>query len=164
MAHEWDIKSRGDRCSVTGREFADGEFFYTALYRDKHGFRREDLSEEAWNQRNDNIQPFSFWRSKFEPPAPPPPEALGKETAEDLLRRYMEDDDPNHTSARYLLAVMLERKRILKQTAQTDSEDGGRSLIYEHAKTGEVFVVPDPELQLEQLASVQQQLADLLRA
>ena len=25
--------------------------------------RREDLSEEAWTSRNDNIQPFSFWRT-----------------------------------------------------------------------------------------------------
>jgi hypothetical protein len=34
--------------------------------------------------------------------------------------------------------------------------------IYEHVKTGEVFVIPDPQLRLEQIADVQQQIAGLL--
>lgn len=162
MASEWEIKSRAEKCSVTNREFLDGEFFYTLLFHDRDGFRREDLSEEAWRDRNDNIQPFSFWRSKFEPPPPPAPETLAKEGAEDLLRRYMQEPDSQHASARFLLAVMLERKRLLKQVdAQKSAE--GRTLIYEHTKTGEVFVIPDPELRLEQLAAVQAELAALLK-
>ena len=34
--------------------------------------------------------------------------------------------------------------------------------IYEHAKTGEVFVIPDPELKLAQVEEVQMQVAGLL--
>ena len=79
MANDWEIKSRAEKCAVTERPFQDGEYFYTLLFHDKDGFRREDLSEEAWQQRNDNIQPFSFWRAKFEPPPPQAPEALRKE-------------------------------------------------------------------------------------
>lgn len=163
MTQDWEIKSRAEKCSLTGREFQDGEFFYTLLFHEKDGFRREDLSEEAWRERNDNIQPFSFWRSKFEPPPPPAPEALKKETAEDLLRGYMQEPDAQHASARFLLAVMLERKRLLKQV-DAQKTDHGRTLIYEHTKTGEVFVIPDPELRLEQLAAVQTELAALLKA
>jgi hypothetical protein len=76
MQADWEIKSRAHQCGRTGREFAEGEFFYTILVREGEGFRREDMCEEAWNERNDNIQPFSFWRSKYEPPTPPPPEPL----------------------------------------------------------------------------------------
>jgi hypothetical protein len=39
--------------------------FHTLLFRDGEGFRREDISEEAWANRNENIEPFSFWRSKW---------------------------------------------------------------------------------------------------
>jgi hypothetical protein len=162
MANEWEIKSRAEKCTVTDREFQDGEFFYTLLFHKKDGFRREDLCEKAWRERNDNIQPFSFWRSKFEPPLPPEPEPLEKQTAEDLLRRYMQEPDAQHASARFLLAVMLERKRLLKQV-DAQKTDAGRTLIYEHTKTGEVFVIPDPELRLEQLAAVQSELAALLK-
>lgn len=162
MANEWEIKGRAEKCAVTERAFEDGEFFYTLLFHDKEGFRRMDLCEEAWQQRNDNIQPFSFWRSKFEPPLPPAPEPLEKETAEDLLRRFMQENDSQHANARYILGLMLERKRILKQTDVREDENG-RILIYEHGKTGEVFVIPDPQLKLDQLAAVQNEVAALLK-
>lgn len=161
MAQDWEIKRRADTCTRTGRVFADGEVFYTLLFLEKYGFRREDLSEEAWTERNDNIQPFSFWRSTFELPPPPAPETLEKATAEDLLRHYMEVNDPAHENARYILALMLERKRLLKQVER--KEVRGRSLlVYEHVKTGEVFLVPDPDLRLDQLAEVQTQVAEML--
>ncbi|MGB8355367.1 MAG: hypothetical protein WCD79_15830 [Chthoniobacteraceae bacterium] len=162
MANEWEIKGRAEKCAVTEHLFQDGEYFYTLLFHDKAGFRRMDLSEEAWQQRNDNMQPFSFWRSKFEPPPPAAPEALEKETAEDLLRRYMEDGHAQHANARYILSLMLERKRILKQIEAKDDGDG-RILIYEHVKTGEVFVIPEPQLKLDELAAVQNEVAGLLK-
>lgn len=161
MANDWQIRGRSEACSVTGRPFAEGEFFYTLLVREKDGFSRQDLSEEAWGERNENIQPFSFWKARFEPPPPPEAEPLEKATAEDLLRRYMEESDNRHRNARYILALMLERKRLLKQI-EAREEAGARTLIYEHVKTGEVFVIPDPGLQLDQLADVQTEVAALL--
>jgi len=162
MANEWEIKGRAEKCAITEHLFQDGEYFYTLLFHDKEGFRRMDLSEEAWQQRNDNMKPFSFWRSKFEPPPPAVPEALEKGTAEDLLRHYMQDEQPQHANARYILSLMLERKRILKQIESKDDGDG-RVLIYEHVKTGEVFVIPDPDLRLDQLETVQNEVAGLLK-
>ena len=162
MAAEWEIKGRAEVCAATGKPFEEGEYFYTLLLRDQDGFRREDLSEEAWRARNENIQPFSFWRSKFEPPPPPEPEALPRETAEDLLRRYMEENTPEHANARYILGLMLERKRQLKQIEARETAEG-RTLIYEHVKTGEVFVIPDPQLRLDQIEQVQNEVAALLR-
>ncbi len=89
----------------SGKAFTEGEFFYTLLFRDEAGFHREDLSEEAWQSRNDNIQPFSFWRTKYEPPAPPPPEPLKKNDAESLLRALIESNDTRYRNAIYILAL-----------------------------------------------------------
>ncbi|MGC3992457.1 MAG: LptF/LptG family permease [Chthoniobacteraceae bacterium] len=161
MAQEWQITSRSHTCSITGKEFQDGEYFYTLLIRNKEGFDRQDLSEEAWKDRNENIQPYSFWRTKYETPPPPAPEALSKGSAEDLLRRYMAEEGAQHTNARYILALMLERKRLLKQV-ETRQEGDSRTLIYEHVRTGEVFVIPDPDLRLDQLAEVQMEVASQL--
>jgi hypothetical protein len=162
MQQDWTIQSRADKCAVTGAPFADGEYFYTLLFDDPAGLRREDMSEAAWKERNDNRQPFSFWRSKFEAPPPAAPEPIGKQTAEDLLRQYMEQDSAQHAAARYLLAVMLERKRLLKEVETKRTADGKLTRIYEHTKTGEVFVVPDPQLRLDQIEQVQQEVSSLL--
>ena len=164
MQTDWTIQSRSGRCAVTGRDFTEGEFFYTLLFRERDGFRREDLSEEAWKERQADSAakpPYSFWRAKFEPSAPGAPEALAKETAEDLLRSYMSEQDEGHANARYILALMLERKRLLKQI-EVKEDIHGRTLVYEHVKTGEVFIVPDPGLRLDQIEAVQTEVAALL--
>src|SRR5437588_4806958 len=89
LLNEWAIKHRSDACTATQRPFTAGEYFYTLLFREGDGFRREDLSEEAWSARNENIQPFSFWKSRYEPVPPGPPEPLAKENAEELFRRLI---------------------------------------------------------------------------
>jgi hypothetical protein len=162
--NEWTIQTRSGRCAATGRDFAEGEIFHTLLFRERAGFRREDLSEEAWKERQADpaaARPYSFWRARFEPP-PSVPETLAKETAEDLLRRYMTEHDEGHANARYILALMLERKRLLKQI-EAKEDVHGRTLVYEHVKTGEVFIVPDPGLRLDQIEAVQTEVAALLR-
>jgi hypothetical protein len=163
LANEWPIKHRADACARTQRPFQPGEQFYTLLFREGEGFRREDLSEEAWAQRNENIRPFSFWKSKYEPPPAGPTEALGKESAEELLRRLLGENDPAHANACYVLAVMLERKRVLKPV-KTEQSDGQPVLIYEQAKTGDVFIVPDVRLRLDELEQVQTDVAELLKS
>ncbi len=162
MIHnEWEIKSRSHACTVTGRNFSAGEAFYTLLFREKDGWRREDLCIEAWNQRNDNIQPFSFWKTTYEPPPPPEPEALPRENAEGMLRRFIEEDNPAHARALYILALMLERKKTLRHVETQDAESGP-IMIYEHSKTGEIFLIPDPQLRLDQIEEVQLEVSALL--
>ena len=164
MQQEWSIQSRGDRCSATGEPFLDGQSFYTLLYREDAGFRREDLSESAYGARDaSGPKPFSLWRSKFEKPAEKPPEAIERASAEEMLRWYMEQDGQGFANVRYILAVMLERKRQLKEV-ETRRTESGLVRVYTHGKTGEIFVIPDPELRLEQLAEVQMEVMDLLTA
>jgi hypothetical protein len=59
---------------------------------------------------------------------------------------------------------MLERKRVLKQIKAESRNDGRRVSIYEQPATGDVFVVPDPQLRLDELEIVQGEVAQLLRA
>ncbi len=56
---------------------------------------------------------------------------------------------------------MLERKRVLKQM-KTDYNANGRVLIYQHGATGDVFIVSDPQLRLDELENVQNEVAQLL--
>lgn len=162
LSNDWPIKHRADACARTQRPFEPGERFYTLLFREGDGFRREDLSEEAWAQRNENIQPFSFWKSRYEPPPPAAPEPLAKESAEELLRRLLAENKPANANACYVLAVMLERKRILKQVKTEPTEDR-LVLIYEHAKSGDVFIVPDARLRLDEIEHVQQEVSQFLK-
>lgn len=161
MAQEWEIKARGHVCAATGAAFTDGQPLVSTLVRSAEGYERRDYSETGWAQ----TQPgdvVSTWKTVYRAPPPPAPEAVKKETAEALLRQYMAKDDFSRINAIYILAVMLERKRILVEKDVQTREDGTKLRIYEHRKTGEVFAIPDPQLKLTELEGVQQEVQDLL--
>jgi hypothetical protein len=79
-----------------------------------------------------------------------------------LLRQFMAKDDYSKLNIVYILAVMLERKRILAEKDVQKRDDGSRIRIYEHKKTGEIFTIPDPDLKLDELEAVQSEVASLL--
>jgi hypothetical protein len=161
MLPEWEIKARAHQCAKSEKPFTDGAIIYTLLYRERNGFRREDVLEHAWLEMKDRVKPFSFWKSRYEAPLSPAPEPLPKESGEALLRKLLHEDRLEHRNARYVLSIMLERKKTLRQVDVRESEEE-KLLIYEHAKTGEVFIIEDPRLKLDQLDSVQKEVYALL--
>lgn len=163
---EWNIQPRAHACQHCGHAFQKGEPLHTLLFDERQGYQRLDVCDTCWQtqhaQGSNHRRGFiSHWVSRYEPPPPAPPEPIQKETAESLLRKLLARHAPEHAGSVFILAVMLERKRVLKVKAQP-REDGRRMLIYEHARTGEVFAVADPELRLDQLDAVQREVARLL--
>ena len=163
MAQEWDIKARNEFCQECKTPFQDKQECFSALVFGPEGYVREDYCGRCWmGGKKDVTAPYSQWQGIFHPPPPPPEEALKKETAETLLRRLIQDEDPSKKNVMYILAVMLERKRIFVERDVQRHEDGGTVIIYEHKKTGETFVIPDPGLQLDQLEHVQIEVIEML--
>jgi hypothetical protein len=163
--NEWNIQSRGHACEACGKAFADKELYHTLLIDECQAFRRSDLCGACWqSQFNEGVRErkgfVSCWQGVYEAP-PVVTEPIQKDTAESLLRKLIELNDPKYVPAGYILAVMLERKRLLKVKEQL-SRDGHRVFVYEHAKTGDVFTIVDPGLQLNQLDQVQRDVAELL--
>ncbi len=158
---EWDVRSSARECETCRRAFADGETVVSRLCHDESaGYRRCDTCAAC--EAPPLAGAVSVWRTVFHPPAPPPEEPVRKETAESLLRKYMETSEAAHAPVIFVLAVMLERKRLLIERDVQLMEDGSRRRIYEHRATGETFVVPDPGLRLDRLEQVQQEVVVLL--
>jgi hypothetical protein len=161
LTQEWNIQSRSLQCGATGRPFEKGERIYSALYWRDGQYQRTDLCEEAWKARNENIAPLSAWQTEFVPPPPPEPEPLKKDDAESLLRRLMGENAPGTRNARYILALMLERKKVLRQI-ERQKQDGINVLVYEHVPSSDVWLIEDPGLKLSELTAVQDEVAHLL--
>jgi hypothetical protein len=163
----WNIRSRAHACFHTAQHFTDGESFMTVLLEDpKTGdLMRRDYSLASWAEVEPTLgSSFSFWRSEYEAvKSEARPEIAEKESAETLLRRLCEEDSITTENTRYILAVMLERKKQLKQTGTRETEDA-TFLVYEHSKSGEVYIIRDPELKLAQIEEVQKEVSRLLAA
>ncbi len=162
---EWKIQSRAHACAACGKSFADHEAYHTLLFDEKAEFRRSDICQNCWQtQYSDGVRDrkgfVSHWQGTYEAP-PAKPDAIQRETAESLLRKLVEQNDPRFMAAGYILAVMLERKRVLKVKEQL-MRQGQRVFLYEQPATGDLFTIIDPNLQLNQLEQVQHDVAALL--
>ena len=162
---EWNIQSRAHACAACGKPFADQEAYHTLLFDEKADFRRSDICQACWQKQysegaRDRKGFISYWHGVYTAP-PAPVDAIQRENAESLLRKLIELNDPRYIPAGYILAVMLERKRLLKVKEQI-VRDGHRVFIYEQAGTGDVFTIIDPALQLNQLEQVQRDVGALL--
>ncbi len=123
---------------------------------------RRDIALESWTQELSERQPIAYWKNIYTPQvSEEKPEVASKENAMALLQRFIEEDEARTENARYILALMLERKRILTPTASKETETG-KMLFYENKKSGEVFIVRDPDLRLDELVQVQDEVAMLL--
>ncbi len=163
MAQEWNIKSRGHVCTICGKPLADKAPVVSALKETPEGYDRFDCHPECWSAEPRDWTAFSQWEGVYA--APPPAdkkEPLKKETADELLRNLIALEDPAMKNVVYVLAVMLERSKILVERDAKEQEDHTIIRVYEHRKTGESFVVLDPRIRLENLAEVQGQVVALL--
>lgn len=189
LNQEWEIKPRAAVCGQCQQPFVNDQTYISSLSFNGRNYERADCCEGCWNKGNAATGSFSIWRGTFRA-APLPPEVLKKETAESLLRKLIEKNDPQYRNSIFILAVMLERRRILAEKPacppasavpkalrtgnathspprRTGGEvqqknDGAMIRVYEHRRTGETFIVGDPMLSLDRLGAVQEEVSALL--
>ncbi len=166
MITEWNIQSRSHACQACHAGFEDKQPYHTLLFDERSGFSRIDVCPECWGGQYshggaDKRGFISQWQGVYHAPPPPDADPIQKENAETLLRKLLEAKDAKYASACYILAAMLERKRLLKVQSQF-KENGRRVFVYEHARSGDVFTIADPDLQLDQLEAVQHEVSILM--
>jgi hypothetical protein len=164
--NEWNLQSRAHACQACHKPFVDKEHYHTLLLEEKGEYLRQDICHACWDAQyregaSDRKGFISQWQGLYQVPPAAPPDAIQKESAESLLRKLIETNDAKHGPVCYILAVMLERKRLLKIKEQIQ-RDGRRIFIYEQPRTGDIFTITDPNLQLNQLEEVQRATAELL--
>jgi len=160
----WHLRSRARECAATETPFTNGQQIITAIFPDPEssGYLRKDFSLDGWSGRADDAQkPFSFWKTTFTSTAGAEKPAEEKLSAEEILRRLIEEDEDHTENTRYILAVMLERQKLLRET-DSQRTSNGIIRVYEHKKTGEVMIVRDPDIPLSEIAKVQDEVVILL--
>lgn len=162
LNQDWDIKPRGLACAQCQGAFVDQQPYVSQLTFGAEGYQRRDYCAVCWGKGDAAVNNVSVWKSVFHPPPPPPEEPLKKETAESLLRGLIEKNEPEKKNVIFILAVMLERRRLLVERDAQARDDGSTLRVYEHRHTGDTFLITDPNLDLNQLSHVQEEVMAML--
>ena len=119
----WKFARRAGACAACGSSLPAGTEAVSAIYSGDEGFARRDFCGACFQDAAKRGSPFSWWSAVV--PEPEKKKAvfdLG--VAKEFFQRLLRDDDPSRASLRYLLALMLMRKRVVVLVGQERSERG----------------------------------------
>ncbi len=159
MAREYDIAGASGLCRGCGRELAAGEEFVAVLLDGGQEFRREDFCAACWQSRPDErAEVFSIWRSRVPPPAEPKKKVVDAELLVEFFNKLEGHEEPLKVNSRFVLALMLMRKKLLAYEGSSTDEAGREvwTMRFKHDHT-QVEVLR-PRLSEEEVAAVSSQL------
>jgi hypothetical protein len=149
---------------VSSRPFADGDRVVSYLLR---AVTNEIERHDVLAEEDGNFRPAGFvlcrWVHVFKPKkAGENPDRLLKLTAENLFLTLADpanEPNPANTPLLQFLALLLERKRLLRPRGRT--ADGERNL-YEHLRSHQMYEIPAGDLSPEFFVKIREQLGVLV--
>ena len=147
-------------CAGSGRRLAEGEAYYTALFERDDELARADYSVEAWSGPPEGC--FCYWKSRV-PIREKKPATMVVDTAVlvNLFGRLEESDRPASQQFRFVLALLLMRKRLLKlETTRQEGETEHWQMRL--LADGSIHQVVNPRLTPEVVDQLNDRLSALL--
>ena len=156
----YDVARPLGKCAVTGETIAPGDKFMAALRETPLGFERVDVSMPAWPQfeRSDVV---AFWQATMPAQEQKKKLFVDDEVLCDLFERLKDAAEPAKLNFRFVLGLILMRKKLLLYEASRSDE--GQD-IWEMRFKGreERLDLLNPKLDESQMAEVSQQLGQIL--
>ena len=155
---DYQIQANTRRCAATGRELRPGDRFFSVLLDHDGKLERRDFSAEAWSGPPTGT--FSFWSGKIsaDDHRRPP---IDDEMLVECFQRLEGDPDPGRVSFRYVVALLLMRRRRFR-VEEAREENGQEILSLRCSRTRELYEVVNPRLAEAELAAVQEEVFKVL--
>jgi hypothetical protein len=159
-------------CAATGGAITPGRPYIAVLLEreGEEGLQRLDYSAEAWEsgaRPEPPLRVFGHWRAVMQEPDASKRPLIDEEAMADLLEQLEGADEPSRQSFRYVLALMLIRKRTFKfEGSQRD--DAGRQVMKLRRATpagsppADMITVVDPGMDEAAIAGAIEQLGAVM--
>ena len=156
MTTDFDIAGHARVCAATGRELKPGERVYGVLTESAGRFARADYAADAW--AGPPADAIAHWSGRIPSSSRPAKPTFNDALLLDCFDHLAGAVEPNRVSFRYVVALLLMRRKKLKFEDAKRTADGTELLILRDARTGRRHEVPDPKLPDDQIEAVQQQV------
>lgn len=155
---DYEIARAARQCASTGREFAEGEEFYSVVESIGGELRRRDLSLAAWD--GPPAAALAWWKSRV----PKREENKNRPAPSELLLELFHQlgSRPEQAELRYVLTLLMIRRRILRlEDSAHDAHDIETLTVYcpRDEASYQVAVV---DVTAEQVEKIQDDLSRLL--
>jgi len=159
MRSDWEVQRPSEACSVCGREFEVNEQYYSALFDRGHQFERLDFCPNCWETKKPET--FSHWQTRRPEPDEERKLLVDDDLILDFFRRLEGETEPLKVSFRYIVALILMRKRILKFET-TEREDDTEHWVLRLVRDKTHHRVINPRLSDEEVERLSEEIGQLL--
>ncbi|MFQ3591626.1 MAG: hypothetical protein SNJ82_00335 [Gemmataceae bacterium] len=159
MITDYQIQAATPRCARSGRELRPGERIHSVLRIEGGAFLREDIAPEHWHGPPAGV--FAHWVGRVPSGSKPRKMLIDDEVLVECLARLQNDPDPTKQRFRYVLALLLIRRKRMR-LLETTQEAGVEILHLGDPKTAATYTVPDPQLADDELEAVQDEVFRVL--
>ncbi len=158
---DWEINKPLGQCSGSGRKIEPGEEYYGALVEVEQGLQRRDFCVEFWEREKPLV--YCFWKTKLAPPNEKKELFISDDMLVAFFERLANETEPEKVSFRFVLALVLMRKRRLKYDS-TKMEDGREIWRLRMAGDKDLVEVVNPHLDEDQIEQLTSQIGQILQA
>ena len=156
----WEISKVGPHCAACGRGFAEEEDLFSGLYDEQTAFVRRDYCAACWAEaERDKV--FSHWRTRVPKKDEPPKRLVDDDVLRNFFHRLEGESEPLKVNFRYVLALLLIRKKLLKFTAIRRDGDQEWLVLHDRAEDRDHEVL-NPELSEDEVAAVTEECGKVL--
>jgi hypothetical protein len=157
---DYEIQRCTRSCAVTGKELAPGEEFYSALVAEGAELNRYDYCVDAWQGPPEKA--VGWWKSQM-----PDPAAKRLHWApNDVMLHFFEqlDSQPEKQDMRYVLALLLVRRRVMRLEEEEHDDEGREVLVLYCPRREATYRIPAVVPDQARIDEIQEELAKLLFA
>lgn len=159
MATDWQMPRRSDSCSGCQVVFEPGAGFTAYLYDSPAGFERRDFCNDC--RPPAEPPPLGNWRTRRPASTARKTAAFDRDAVLGFFNRLDKADTPEQLRFRFVLALLLWRKKALKFETSETREDG-EYWRFSAVSTRQRCDVFRPELDEEEIDRLSAQLEALL--
>ena len=156
----YDVAPSQGKCFISGRVIEPDEKFITALRETADGFERVDVTVEHWNEF-DRDGVLAFWQTVMRRPEQKKKQFVDDQVLCELFDRLGSATEANKISFRFVLGLILMRKRLLiYESTRRESDHAVWSVrLKGRSESIDLF---DPKLDEQQMMDVTKQLGQIL--
>ncbi|HJZ94751.1 MAG TPA: hypothetical protein VKE40_28050 [Gemmataceae bacterium] len=155
----YQIHGPARTCTASGRELRAGEPFYSVLVDEAGQFVRKDYAADAWPGPPPDA--VAWWAGRIPEAGRPAKPTINEELLVDCFEHLSETPDPARQRFRYVVALLLMRRKRFKFEDARKREDQ-ETLVVRDARSGRRFELVDPQLGAAEMDAVRDEVFRVL--
>ncbi|MHC4482115.1 MAG: hypothetical protein ACYSW4_01060 [Planctomycetota bacterium] len=157
---EWEIEKPLGQCWGSGKKIEYGEEYFATLVETAEGLQRRDFCADYWQEQKPDV--FCYWKSKLPHPDQKRQMFVDDEMLMAFFERLGKETEQEKINFRFVLALVLMRKRRLKydSTKTKEEREIWRLRVVGEKETAEVV---NPHLDEEQIEQLSSQIGQILQ-